>query len=256
MNFKINRLELAELNSSIVNKDSNRNETTYIRRWRFCWSKREKENRGARIGDPRLCEAAIDRGDVRFERRSPSPSADTRVTSETLEIVETLDTAIGCRRARRGWAQVGHRFAGGIQDAIGSEGKRRRKGPALSLSSPFSLQIFSLIPKKQTPSRASFRRGRGGSKKRRGRKEEARGNSPHPFPHRNPVRSPDHGQLGLERRRDSPRSARGEGRVGGRREQSDAAERWMERGPWKGEGEREREHAHTASLVRSLPAAK
>lgn len=123
-------------------------------------------------------------------------------------------------------------------------GKAAEEGASsLSLSSPFSLQIFSLIPKKQTPSRASFRRGRGGSKKRRGRKEEARGNSPHPFPHRNPVRSPDHGQLGLERRRDSPRSARGEGRVGGR-EQSDAAERWMERGPWKGEGERERARTH------------
>lgn len=114
----------------------------------------------------------------------------------------------------------------------------------LSLSPLLFPSKSSLLSQKQTPSRASFRRGRGGSKKRRGRKEEARGNSPHPFPHRNPVRSPDHGQLGLERRRDSPRSARGEGRVGGRREQSDAAERWMERGPWKGEGERERARTH------------
>lgn len=156
-----------------MNKDSNRNETTYIRRWRFCWSKREKENRGARIGDPRLREAAIDRGDVRFERRSPSPSADTRVTSETLEIVETLDTAIGCRRARRGWAQVGHRFAGGIQDAIGSEGKRRRKGPALSLSPLLFPSKSSLLSQrnKLLPVLLSVGGGEGRKSAEEGRKE-------------------------------------------------------------------------------------
>lgn len=117
---------------------------------------------------------------------------------------------------------------------------------SLSLLSFFPPNLLS-YPKETNSFPCFFPSGEGRVEKaqrKEGRKEEARGNSPHPFPHRNPVRSPDHGQLGLERRRDSPRSARGEGRVGGRREQSDAAERWMERGPWKGEGERERARTH------------
>lgn len=86
-----------------------------------------------RSADPRLYEASIHRsgGRIGFERatrqghRSPSPSStafDTRESQrETLD--RTLDTAIGCRRPRRGWAQVGHQVRRGDPGCDWQQGK-------------------------------------------------------------------------------------------------------------------------------------